>query len=64
MCTILFFLPPYLFPDDFEIFINSLMTEDVIKESGEEGGRRTLCLFVLKWGASSHWLHLEKGEEP
>lgn len=49
MCTILLFLSPYLFPDDFEIFINSLMTEGVIKESGGiRGGlwRRTFCLFV------------------
>jgi len=46
MCTILFFLSPYLFPDDFEIFINSLMTEDVIKESGEEGEEEHfVCLF-------------------
>lgn len=50
MCTILFFLSPYLFPDDFEIFINSLMTEDVIKEGGGgyKGRRRgrAFCLFV------------------
>lgn len=46
MCTILFFLSPYLFPDDFEIFINSLMTEDVIKESEEEGEEgHFVCLF-------------------
>lgn len=52
MCTILFFLSPYLFPDDFEIFINSLMTEDVIKGGGEGGGIREeggeghfVCLF-------------------
>lgn len=51
MCTILFFLFPYLFPDDFEIFINSLMTEDVIKESEEEGEEgHSVCLFKSgKW---------------
>lgn len=53
MCTILFFLFPYLFPDDFEIFINSLMTEDVIKESEEEGEEgHSVCLFKSgKWRA-------------